>query len=84
MDLSAISRPVHSASHRVDVAQAQYQSGDCGGALDTLLEVEQAQPEWIRYQTGAAATVRDMLEAERRRNSPLRGLASRLGVDPAL
>ena len=76
---------MHSASHRVDVAQAQYQSGDCDGALDTLLEVEQqAQPEWIRYQTGAAAAVRDMLEAERRRNSPLRGLAARLGIDPAL
>lgn len=84
VDLSEISRPVHSASHRVDVAQAQYQSGDCDGALDTLLEVEQAQPEWIRYQTGAAAAVRDMLEAERRRNSPLRGLAARLGIDPAL
>lgn len=84
VDLTAISRPVHSASHRVDVAQAQYQTGDSDGALATLLEVEQAQPEWIRYQTGAAATVRDMLEAERRRNTPLRGLASRLGVDPTL
>lgn len=84
VDLSAISRPVHAASHRVDVAQAQYQAGDSDGSLATLLDVERAQPEWIRYQTGAAATVRDMLEAERRRNSPLRGLASRLGVDPTL
>lgn len=84
VDLGAISRPVHAASHRVDVAQAQYQAGDSDGSLATLLEVEQQQPEWIRYQTGAAATVRDMLEAERRRNSPLRGLASRLGVDPTL
>lgn len=84
VDLGAISRPVHSASHRVDVAQAQYQAGDCDGSLVTLLAVEQDQPEWIRYQTGAAATVRDMLEAERRRNSPLRGLAARLGVDPTL
>lgn len=84
VDLTAISRPVHAASHRVDVAQAQYAAGDGDGALATLLEIERAQPEWIRYQTGAAATVRDMLEAERRRNSPLRGLASRLGVDPTL
>ncbi|MFF1417484.1 helix-turn-helix domain-containing protein [Streptomyces sp. NPDC058280] len=84
VDLDAITRPVHAASYRVDVAQAQYQTGDCGGALTTLLEVEEAQPEWIRFQTLAASTVREMLEAERRRNAPLRSLAARLGVDPAL
>lgn len=81
VDLGSISRPVHSASYRVDVAQARYQTGDNAGALELLLEVEADQPEWIRFQTGAAATVRKMLEAERRRNSTLRGLASRLGVD---
>jgi transcriptional regulator with XRE-family HTH domain len=84
VDLDAITRPVHRASHRVDVAHAQYATGDCDGALDTLLEVERSQPEWIRYQTLAAATVREMLESERKRNTPLRGLASRLGVDPTL
>uniref|UniRef100_UPI002F90B2D2 helix-turn-helix transcriptional regulator n=1 Tax=Streptomyces atratus TaxID=1893 RepID=UPI002F90B2D2 len=84
VDLSEISRPVHSASYRVDVAQARYQTGDSPGALELLLEVEADQPEWIRFQTLAAATVQEMLEAERRRNSTLRGLASRLGVDPAL
>ncbi|MGC4927236.1 helix-turn-helix domain-containing protein [Streptomyces sp. DT117] len=84
VDLGTISRPVHSASYRVDVAQARYQVGDNPGALELLLEVEADQPEWIKFQAGAAATVREMLEAERRRNSTLRGLASRLGVDPAL
>ncbi|WP_274031501.1 helix-turn-helix domain-containing protein [Streptomyces sp. MMBL 11-1] len=84
VDLSSISRPVHSASYRVDVAQAKYQTGDQAGALELLLEVEAEQPQWIRVQAGAAATVREMLEAERRRNGALRGLASRLGVDPAL
>ncbi|MGW0565143.1 helix-turn-helix domain-containing protein [Streptomyces sp. NPDC003016] len=84
VDLDAITRPVHAASHRVDVAQARYQTGDLDGALADLLAVEEEQPEWIRFQTLAAATVREMLEAERRRNSPLRGLASRLGVDPTL
>lgn len=79
-----ISRPVHSASYRVDVAQAQYQTGDSEGALATLLEVERDQPEWIRFQALAAATVREMLETERRRSTPLRGLAARLGVDPVL
>ncbi|KIE28056.1 XRE family transcriptional regulator [Streptomyces sp. MUSC 125] len=82
--VSEISRPVHSAAYRVDVAQAQYQTGDSEGALTTLLEVEADQPEWIKLQVLASATVREMLEAERRRNTPLRGLAARLGVDPAL
>ncbi|OON82211.1 helix-turn-helix domain-containing protein [Streptomyces tsukubensis] len=84
VDVGAISRPVHAASHRVDVAQAQYETGDGNGALATLLEVESQQPEWIKFQTLAATTVREMLEDERRRNTRLRGLASRLGVDPAL
>jgi transcriptional regulator with XRE-family HTH domain len=84
VDLAAISRPVHAASHRVDVAHAQYATGDQDGALETLLEVEAAQPEWIRFQTLAASTVREMLEAERRRNTSLRSLAARLGVDPTL
>ncbi|MEU6513596.1 helix-turn-helix transcriptional regulator [Streptomyces sp. NPDC046978] len=78
-----ITRPVHSAAYRVDVAQAQYQTGDSDGALATLLEVEADQPEWIRLQVLATATVREMLESERRRSTPLRQLAARLGVDPA-
>lgn len=82
--LEDITRPVHSASFRVDVAQAQYQTGDADGALETLLEVEREQPEWIKFQALAAATVREMLETERRRSTPLRGLAARLGVDPTL
>lgn len=84
VDLGAITRPVHAASHHVDVAHALYAVGNRDGALATLLEVEQAQPEWIRYQTLAAATVREMLQAERRKNTRLRGLAARLGVDPTL
>ncbi|MEV6504758.1 helix-turn-helix transcriptional regulator [Streptomyces sp. NPDC051642] len=79
-----ISRPVHSAAYRVDVAQAQYQTGDWDGALETLLKVEEDQPEWIRFQALAAVTVREMLESERRRSSPLRSLAARLGVEPGM
>jgi len=84
VNVGDITRPVHSAAYRVDVAQAQYQTGDSDGALATLLEVEAEQPEWIRFQTLAAATVREMLETERRRSTPLRSLAARLGVDPTL
>ncbi|WP_327236525.1 helix-turn-helix domain-containing protein [Streptomyces sp. NBC_01317] len=83
VDVEAITRPIHAASHRVDVSQARYQTGDSDGALKTLLEIEAEQPEWIRLQTLAAATVREMLETERRKNTPLRSLAARLGVDPA-
>lgn len=79
-----ISRPVHSAAYRVDVAQARYQTGDSEGALTTLLEVEAEQPEWIRFQALAAATVREMLETERRKSTPLRSLAARLGVEPGV
>lgn len=79
-----ISRPVHSAAYRVDVAQAQYQTGDSESALATLLEVAEDQPEWIKFQALAAATVREMLETERRRNTPLRSLAAKLGVEPAV
>ncbi|MFJ6740283.1 hypothetical protein ACIQOU_15460 [Streptomyces sp. NPDC091279] len=82
--LESISRPVHSAAHRVDVAQARYQTGDSDGALATLLEVEAEQPEWIKFQADAVATVGEMLETERRRNTPLRAIATRLGVEPAL
>ncbi|OKJ97022.1 XRE family transcriptional regulator [Streptomyces sp. CB03234] len=84
VDVRAINRPVHRAAHRLDVAQAQYQTGNHADALETMLEVEGEQPEWIRYQVLAAATVRDMLESERRRNAELRGLAARLGVDPSV
>lgn len=84
VNLAEISRPVHSAAYRVDVAQAQYQTGDSDSALTTLLEVEADQPEWIKFQTLAAATVREMLESERRRNTALRSLAARLGVEPSL
>jgi transcriptional regulator with XRE-family HTH domain len=82
VEVGAIARPVHVASHRLDVAHAHYQAGDADTALTVLLEIEQAQPEWIKYQTLAATTVREMVEDQRRRSSPLRDLASRLGVEP--
>ncbi|RKN40125.1 helix-turn-helix domain-containing protein [Streptomyces hoynatensis] len=84
VDLDAISRPVHRAAHRLDVSQAQYLTGDTDGALATLLEVEADQPQWIRFQTLATMAVQGLLEAERRRNTTLRGLAARLGIDPSL
>lgn len=84
IDIAQISRPIHSARYRIDVAHAKYQIGDHGGALETLLDVERDQPQWVRLQARATATVREMLAAENRRNTSLRGFAARLGVDPTL
>lgn len=70
--------------HRLDVAHALYQLGRHDQALTELLEIEAAQPEWMKHQVLAATTVRELLDEERRRNTPLRTLAGRLGVDPVL
>ncbi|WP_159042109.1 hypothetical protein [Streptomyces sp. TP-A0875] len=35
VNVGAISRPVHSAAYRLDLAQAQYQTGDSDSALTT-------------------------------------------------
>lgn len=76
----AISR----ARHQLDIAQAQYQLGNLTDSLRTLLEVEAEQPEWMRHQVLATDTVRELQEAERRRNPELRQLAARLRVDPEI
>jgi hypothetical protein len=38
-------------------------------------------PDWIRHQTLARAVIHDLLAAERRRSTPLRQLAKRIGVN---
>lgn len=58
VDLDDISRPVHSAAYVDDLSRARYQSGDCEGTLDMLLEAEADQPERIKSQALAAVTVR--------------------------
>lgn len=82
--LSDLPWAISRARHRLDVAAARYQLRDTEGALSELLDIETEQPEWMRHQVLATQTVRELLEDERRRNAPLRGLATRLGVDPAL
>ncbi|MEU1625259.1 helix-turn-helix transcriptional regulator [Streptomyces sp. NPDC020096] len=84
VDLQALPWPISRARHRLDVAHARYQLRDHEAALTTLLEIETEQPEWMKHQVLAASTVRELLDEERRKNAPLRGLASRLGVDPTL
>jgi hypothetical protein len=38
-------------------------------------------PDWIRHQSLARAVVQDLLAAERRRFTPLRELAKRIGAN---
>lgn len=79
--LNRLPWPISRARHQLDIAHAQYQLGNLTGSLHTLLKVEEEQPEWIRHQVLATDTVRELQEAERRRNPELRRLAARLRVD---
>jgi len=68
------------ARHLTDVAYAHTNLVHDDQALDALLTVERMAPAWIRYQAFPRAVVQELLEHERRRSSPLRNLAGRLGV----
>jgi transcriptional regulator with XRE-family HTH domain len=47
--------------HRLDVANAQAHESLANDAIDTLIDVRQQAPEWIRYQILARETVRMLL-----------------------
>ncbi|MGH3979403.1 MAG: hypothetical protein ACRDRZ_10460 [Pseudonocardiaceae bacterium] len=49
--------------------------------LGELLGREGMSPEWMRHQTLVRAVICDLLTAERRRPTPLRDLAKRVGVN---
>jgi transcriptional regulator with XRE-family HTH domain len=69
------------ARHLADVAYAQTGLGRDRDATETLLEVEQMAPHWMRYQAYPRTIVRELMERERRARTPLlRGLAARLDV----
>jgi transcriptional regulator with XRE-family HTH domain len=69
--------------HLTDRACAHANLGQQEQALALLLTAEGLAPEWIRHGTGtpARAVVRDLLAVERRRSTPLRELAKRIGVN---
>ncbi|MBI1757958.1 MAG: helix-turn-helix transcriptional regulator [Actinobacteria bacterium] len=69
--------------HMTDVAFAHAALGHDDAALDTMLRVERAAPSWISYQAFPRVVVGDLLHNERRRNTQLRELAGRLGVNDA-
>lgn len=67
--------------HLADLALAHTRLGHDQRAIDTLLAMQQAAPDWSRYQTLPRQVVRELLERERRvRTSGLRELADRFGV----
>ena len=67
--------------HLADRACAHVNLGQEEQALALLLTAEGMSPEWMRHQTLVRAVVRDLLTAERRRSTPLRDLAKRVGVN---
>ncbi len=67
--------------HLTDRAGAHANLGHQEEALALLLTVERMSPDWIRHHTFAHAVVQDLLTVERRRSTPLRELAKRLGVN---
>ncbi len=67
--------------HLTDRACAHANLGQKEEALALLLTAEGMSPDWIRHDTLARAVVQDLLTAERRRSTPLRELAKRIGVN---
>jgi transcriptional regulator with XRE-family HTH domain len=67
--------------HLTDRACAHANLGQEEQALALLLTAEGISPDWIRHQTLARAVTRDLLAAERRRSTPLRQLAKRIGIN---
>lgn len=67
--------------HLTDRACAHANLGQEEQALALLLTVEGMTPNWIRHHTFAHAVVQDLLAAERRRSTPLRELAKRIGAN---
>jgi transcriptional regulator with XRE-family HTH domain len=67
--------------HLADRACVHANLGQEEQALALLLTAEGMSPDWIRHQTLARAVVQDLLTAERRRSTPLRELAKRIGAN---
>jgi transcriptional regulator with XRE-family HTH domain len=66
--------------HLTDRACAHANLGQEKEALALLLTAEGMSQDWIRHQSLARAVTHDLLVAERRRSTPLRELAIRIGV----
>ncbi len=67
--------------HLTDRACAHANLGQEEQALTLLLTAEGMSSDWIRHQTLVRSVTSDLLAAERRRSTPLRQLAKRIGVN---
>lgn len=67
--------------HLADRACAHANLDQNEQALALLLTAEGMSPDWMRHQTLVRSVVADLLTAERRRSTPLRQLAKRIGVN---
>jgi len=66
--------------HLTDRACAYANLGNHEQALGLLLTAERLSPDWIGHQPLARSIVGDLLAAQRRRSTPLRQLAQRIGA----
>jgi hypothetical protein len=71
---------VSRSRHLADVAHAQLRLGRTQAAESTLLTIERTAPEWTVHHQLPRMLVGELLIAERRRSTPLRELAKRIGV----
>jgi hypothetical protein len=67
--------------HLTDRACAHANLSQEDQAFALLLTAERMSPNWIRHQPLARAVTRNLLAAERRRSTPLRQRAKRIGVN---
>ncbi len=67
--------------HLADLACAHTHLGHHEQARTLLLTAERMAPDWIRHQSVVRSVIRDLLDAERSRSTPLRELAKRVGVN---
>ncbi|WP_237449954.1 hypothetical protein [Nocardiopsis alba] len=65
----------------LDLARAYTQRRQDAAAVHALLDAERLAPELIRYHSGTARVLTELLRREHKRSTPeLRPLASRAGV----
>ena len=73
--------PVSQSRHLADVAHAQLRLGRTQAAESALLTMERTAPEWTAHHQLPRMLVGELLIADRRRSTPLRELAKRMGVN---
>lgn len=69
------------ARHNTDKAFAHVQLGQDEKAQKIILATESMAPDWMRHQTLAKTVTRELLAREARASTPLRDLATRIGVN---